>query len=134
MPETLKPCPFCGCKEISIDRNHARRWIIGCDKPSCHVNLSVYGYTRAEAIAAWNKRQDDAVIEAAQKLVNGMETCHDCGGAILVDEGPVYCESGCASDCDVHQADENPDPCPTIYGLHATLKRALAALLKESPK
>ena len=65
--------------------------------------------------------QAGALRNAAQALVDGMETCHQCKGTVLVDEQPVHCED-CSSDCDNHEGAE----CPTIYGLHLQLKTLLA--------
>jgi hypothetical protein len=69
-----------------------------------------------EALAQRNRE----LARIAQALVDGMETCHECKGTVLVDEYPVHCED-CTSLCDHHEGAE----CATIYGLHLALKRAL---------
>lgn len=61
------------------------------------------------------------LIATAQELVDAMETCHICQSTLMVEEGPVYCEDGCSSDCDGHEAPN----CVGIDVLHARLKRAL---------
>lgn len=61
-----------------------------------------------------------AVSLAAFKLVDAMETCHICKGAILVTEEPVHCED-CSYDCDDHDGPE----CATLESLHRNLKTAL---------
>jgi hypothetical protein len=57
---------------------------------------------------------------AAQALTDGMETCHECKGTVLVGEQPVHCED-CSYDCESHEGAE----CATIYSLHLALKKAL---------
>jgi hypothetical protein len=65
--------------------------------------------------------QENAKLrEAAKALVDGMETCHECKGTVLVEDYPVHCED-CSSDCDCHDEPE----CPTIYGLHLAVKLVL---------
>lgn len=60
-----------------------------------------------------------ALRSAAVALVTAMETCHQCGTTLLVNEYPSYCEDGCSSDCDYH-AEPN---CSSLYDLHLALKR-----------
>lgn len=60
-----------------------------------------------------------ALRSAAVALVTAMETCHQCGTTLLVDEPISHCEDGCSSDCDDH---DEPN-CPSIYDLHLALKR-----------
>lgn len=43
-----KPCPFCGCKNVSVASNG----IVQCAK----CGAKVYADTQSKAIAAWNKR------------------------------------------------------------------------------
>jgi hypothetical protein len=69
-----------------------------------------------EALAQRNRE----LARIAQALVDGMETCHECKGTVLVDEYPIHCED-CSSMCENHEGAE----CATIYGLHLALKRAL---------
>lgn len=67
------------------------------------------------------------VIEAAQALVDAMETCHVCKCAVLVDESPV-CEN-CSHDCEDHE----PPDCAPLNVIHLRLKSALA-LERFSPR
>jgi hypothetical protein len=54
----VKPCPFCG-KKPSIERGGPRNliWHVQCegDEPE-HTVLMKSGWTRKEAILAWNNR------------------------------------------------------------------------------
>lgn len=77
MKTELKPCPFCGCSDVSIvnfetsgDPNK-RDWRILCnnDKCMCMVDfvktvrtakgIKDYFPTKEEAIEAWNRRAKD---------------------------------------------------------------------------
>ena len=56
MSEKLKPCPFCGGKNIAV------RWTIGnnlwhamCDNPKCRAT-GPWGLSKTKAIEAWNRR------------------------------------------------------------------------------
>jgi hypothetical protein len=62
------------------------------------------------------------VIEAATELLDVMETCHICKGALILEEHPVHCED-CSGDCENHDEPE----CTPIYVLHARLRKTLAA-------
>jgi len=63
----------------------------------------------------------ESAIRAAHALVNAMETCHECKGIVLVEDGPVHCED-CSGDCDCHEEPE----CTTIYELHRKLKSEIS--------
>ena len=51
----LKPCPFCGGKQLSFNNAYGVCWLTctdcGCEGPD--------GYGEAEAIEAWNRRAGD---------------------------------------------------------------------------
>lgn len=48
--EELKPCPFCGGKARAHD---TIQWsLVSCDECSAEIR----GYTKDEAIEAWNRR------------------------------------------------------------------------------
>ena len=57
-PETLAPCPFCGGAPILNEK----QTFIACDNPDCVINpcldweIEPKTNTKAEAIAAWNRR------------------------------------------------------------------------------
>lgn len=61
----LLPCPFCGGEARVIDdapsHDHSPWFGIGCASPYC-IAFTGYGVklfdTKAEAIAAWNRRAD----------------------------------------------------------------------------
>ena len=57
----LKPCPFCGGK---AKMQQGLTWLIGCDTRGC-IGYRPYSLDRdyetaEEAVAAWNRRTDDA--------------------------------------------------------------------------
>jgi len=55
----LKPCPFCGSKNIGIqhmDKNDARIYQVYCIP--CWANRGWFD-TEEDAIAWWNKRKED---------------------------------------------------------------------------
>jgi hypothetical protein len=72
----------------------------------------------AQAEVSALREDRERLVATAGELVDAMNTCHQCGGTVLVEDGPIHCED-CSSDCSHHQA---PD-CPSIADLHATLKR-----------
>ncbi len=64
----------------------------------------------------------EELLAAASALATALETCHVCSTTLLVEDGPMYCEDGCSSDCEDH-AEPN---CTPISQIHARLKRAIA--------
>lgn len=73
MPETLKPCPANSTWkdhdhpfEIGVRRVFNQRFAVGCE---CGL-IGPSQITESEAVAAWNTRHQDAVIEAAQKVAD----------------------------------------------------------------
>ena len=58
MPESLKPCPFCG-KLPTIQPWHGGRptkRAVMCENPRCHVQPMVTGEWERYAAARWNRR------------------------------------------------------------------------------
>lgn len=58
MPE-LKPCPFCGCKDIRVERD----WdaIVERHRAICFkCSAQIYRGTPQEVTKAWNRRVSDA--------------------------------------------------------------------------
>lgn len=55
--EELKPCPFCGSRDLICEDAGATsdRWFIQCN--SCYVKYSHF-YTKQETITAWNTRAE----------------------------------------------------------------------------
>lgn len=68
MSEELKPCPFCGGKNMRI-WNTSRPWV-SCD--DCLANTA-YGETKEEAIEQWNRRADK---------LEGQPTAYDVDKAV----------------------------------------------------
>jgi Lar family restriction alleviation protein len=57
MKETeLKPCPFCGCKNINLIDYHGGIVFVQCD--DCCATFPHFD-TKEEAINAWNRRAND---------------------------------------------------------------------------
>jgi hypothetical protein len=50
------PCPFCGCKP-HVDRNNWGEHRVVCENGECETTPNGYWRnSRADAIAAWNRR------------------------------------------------------------------------------
>ena len=72
----IKPCPFCGGEDVSVDAGywdaHGARCEIGCENPQCEVHPCSDLYpTEAEAIEAWNTRVETVTV------VTGITTVTD---------------------------------------------------------
>ena len=61
------PCPFCGgsvkASQYAVDDDGHTKWAVGCDcnnapedQPYAERYVSAHGFTREEAVAAWNRR------------------------------------------------------------------------------
>lgn len=61
MKTELKPCPFCGSKEIDIWKNEHLEYIeyrVCC--MNCHITQAgQYYYRERDAVDAWNWRAND---------------------------------------------------------------------------
>ena len=54
----LKPCPFCGCKDIRVARD--KDAIIERHRAICFdCSAQIYRGTAQETIEAWNRRAED---------------------------------------------------------------------------
>lgn len=68
--DELKPCPWCGPAKVTAGHTSGNLFRAGCEK--CDIEWTRPTY--AEAIAAWNRRADDAgkalreFVEAAKEL------------------------------------------------------------------
>lgn len=63
MSEELKPCPFCGCKNIIVRKYTAVagvHYYVQCDSTNggCGANIDSRT-TKKSAVEAWNKRTDE---------------------------------------------------------------------------
>lgn len=54
--EELKPCPFCGEEDITIE-NFFGHWAVTCE--CCGAYVACGYQTKKEAIEAWNRRAGD---------------------------------------------------------------------------
>ena len=66
MDDELKPCPFCGkSARIWQDPSHSAAFFVGCDdgETDCFGAI-MWAESRAETIAAWNRRADLAQAPA----------------------------------------------------------------------
>lgn len=54
--QDVKPCPFCGSKDISIEKNDAVDWEVYCK--NCGATVGAYDCyeTIEEALEVWNRR------------------------------------------------------------------------------
>ena len=60
--DELKPCPFCGVEAKTIENKAIGCWYIGCSNSLCLMWADTQMYmhaTEAEAICAWNRRNND---------------------------------------------------------------------------
>ena len=99
----LLPCPFCGGEaQMGINKESTvREYFVGC--MNCHIRLYKIGYkrfyTEAEAIAAWNSREERTchIVKNSRKYVlsDGRELfddgCSICNG--YVGDGDNYCSN-----------------------------------------
>ena len=54
--DKLKPCPFCGCKNINVEKiGNTEGFYLTC--PECEIEQPIYS-TLNEAIEAWNRRAE----------------------------------------------------------------------------
>lgn len=58
--ERLKSCPFCGEKP-TVSHWVDGKWSVNCDNPGCAIApwMRLKFDTKAEAVAAWNRRACD---------------------------------------------------------------------------
>lgn len=65
-------------------------------------------------------------ITKIEALLDAMETCHVCQGALALDDvEPTHCEN-CSSCCDEHDAPE----CTQMFQLHREARLAVRVLSK----
>ena len=74
--------------------------------------------TELAALRARCERMEAPVSE----LLDAMETCHICKGAIVLQDYPTHCET-CSYDCEEHDG----PACVTVDVLHARIRKAIAA-------
>lgn len=59
----LKPCPFCGSTDLTVDNLGQRNdWFVNCN--ICEIQ-QIANYTEAQAVALWNKRADGIAGEVS---------------------------------------------------------------------
>tara|TARA_R110002020_G_scaffold275401_1_gene490626 strand:+ start:248 stop:571 length:324 start_codon:yes stop_codon:yes gene_type:complete len=80
----LKPCPFCGCKEVNIEAagDCGDLFSVMC---KCGVE-SDYAECREDAIGQWNKRTTDRLEQENAELREALQALvkveHERGGAL----------------------------------------------------
>lgn len=67
MSEQLKPCPFCGnaTQLVEDGDHHGEFFSLGCSSRDCagyHAYYTESASHKAECVAAWNRRADDAAL------------------------------------------------------------------------
>lgn len=75
----LKPCPFCGSREITV---HAQNHFHACSECSATGPVRTRVLT---AQAAWNRRADEAVLDALRGLLAEPYGCSLCDSGTLRD-------------------------------------------------
>lgn len=52
----LKPCPFCGCREIRILPQPSGQMSVNCER--CYVTVMTITRFKRQAVAKWNQRRE----------------------------------------------------------------------------
>lgn len=65
----LKPCPFCGCKDVEFYKDNERGYTVyEVNCINCDAILKLFDVTETEAIAHWNSRtRIDEILEGKNK-------------------------------------------------------------------
>lgn len=71
MSQELKPCPFCGEKQQNVISNWFKNHLVECE--NCCASAPA-GDTKASAIAEWNRRAHDEVIEKCRVALENIES------------------------------------------------------------
>lgn len=99
----LKPCPFCGCREIRItSSDYYPHWAVCLD---CGAKVQGGTYDEEDSIRAWNRRvkepDPDPVLEQGAEVI-WHETDTDSFKAVVLDEDNdhhdnvfIFTEVGC---------------------------------------
>ncbi len=95
--ETIKPCPFCDSSKSSprleVNWYKGMVWVghvvcTACSTVRYGTQSKDESVTRNTAIAAWNQRPTDAVMEAAQKVLasidSGITLCPGCNSVVAL--------------------------------------------------
>jgi len=109
-------------REREVERLKAKRVTIpaGYDFRDLGEAQETIDHLEAElaALRARCERMEAPVSE----LLDAMETCHICKGAIVLQDYPTHCET-CSYDCEEHDG----PACVTVDVLHARIRKAIAA-------
>lgn len=102
----LKPCPFCGGTNISIDTKLSDRpesgYGVTCLTDNCMGNIYIHdGYypTKEDVIEAWNTRSNKSPRQSSHKC---SEDCHHSSDCAVHNE-PAYPNGEC--DCKEKKSD-----------------------------
>jgi Lar family restriction alleviation protein len=96
----LKPCPFCGGEKVEIKGAYVRHAFIECCK--CGIAM-VAGESKAEAIAAWNRRADGWIPVTERLPEEDNEeylTCYATKDGIGVPTIRTYIQGRWYADCE----------------------------------
>lgn len=58
----LKPCPFCGSKNVELSQDGYGSWAVECHGYACHAYVTNAKWRcerKEDAIALWNRRKED---------------------------------------------------------------------------
>lgn len=110
--------PFKPFVRKPISASHSAFNCAACGTDTCRL-------PNAPVSAALSERESkvQALVEMTTILLDVMETCHVCQGALLLQDFPVHCED-CSADCEDHEGEE----CVPIFQLHRKVREALSAL------
>ena len=120
----LKPCPFCGGKNISAEYLGCGIWEFVCHKNDCNTT-GPRKRSRKAAIAAWNRRADH--LPDATKMVSNADRIRSMSDEELAEyifdlgNGSEYCYGHCASQDDCATKGLDHDTC--IKGVIDWLKQ-----------
>lgn len=72
----LKPCPFCGCKNIYVSKSpYKHGYYVVCSDGNCSASLHAYG--KRSAYTAWNQRKGP-IKEVIKEQTQIRKACCNC--------------------------------------------------------
>lgn len=106
---TLKPCPFCGGRAARLftDFPEATLHAVGCDDARCFVKTPDF-VKEAEAIAAWNRRADNAALAHDQPQEPCPRATSDMTPCYVTDGDEALSGAGACVGCGFQPQEGNP--------------------------